>query len=78
MDPFCNSCFVFVLFILSCLFLASLCSPVGKGLPSWLSGICFLLLVTSHYGFLVYVFLFLVTFQLWFSGSDVVLDCIDV
>ena len=31
----------------------------------------------SHYGFLVYVFWFLVTFPLWFSGSDVVLDCID-
>ena len=52
MDPFCYSCLVFVLFILPCLFLVALCSPVGKWLPSWFSGICFL---------------FLVTFPLWFS-----------
>ena len=32
---FCYLCFVFVM--LSCLFVAALWSPAGKGLPSWLS-----------------------------------------
>ena len=35
MDPFCNLCFMSVM--LSCLILATLWSPAGKGLTSWLS-----------------------------------------
>ena len=35
MDHFCYLCFVFVLF--SCVFIAVLWSPCGKGLSSWLS-----------------------------------------
>ena len=38
-DFFCYLCFVFVFVKLSCLFLAALRSPAGKGLTSWLSGI---------------------------------------
>ena len=34
MDHFCYKCFVFVM--LSCLFIAALRSPAGKGLTSWL------------------------------------------
>ena len=34
-DHFCYLCFVFV--IISCLFIAALWSPTGKGLTSWLS-----------------------------------------
>ena len=42
MDLFCYLCFVFVM--LSCLFIAALKSPAGKGLTSWLSCVlCFLL-----------------------------------
>ena len=33
-DPFCYICFVFVM--LSCLFIAALWSPAGKGQTSWL------------------------------------------
>ena len=33
----CHLCFMFVFFILSCLYLAALWSPVGKGLTSCLS-----------------------------------------
>ena len=35
MDHFCFLCFVFVM--LSCLFIATLWPPAGKGLTSWLS-----------------------------------------
>ena len=61
MDHFCYLCFVFVMF--SCLFIAAVLSPAGKGLTSWLSCVrCFI------------VFLSL---SIWFPGSGVVLDCID-
>ena len=62
MDQFWYACFVFVL--LSCLFIAALWSPAGKGLTSWLSCICYLLLCFCH-------------FPMWCPGSDVVLDFID-
>ena len=48
--------------MLSCMFLTALWSPVGKGLTSWLSCICFL------------VFLSLSNMV---SGSGLILDCID-
>ena len=38
MDHFCYLCFVFVMF--SCLFIAALWSPAGKGLTSWLKFSC--------------------------------------
>ena len=61
MDHFCYLCFVFV--SLSCLFVAALWTPAGKGLTSWLSCVwCFV------------VFLWL---PMWCLGSGVVLDCID-
>ena len=41
MDHFCYFCFVFVSF--SCLFIAALWSPVGKGLTSWLSCMTFVM-----------------------------------
>ena len=53
-------CLVFV--ILSCMFIAALWSPAGKGLTSWLLFVmlgCF-----CH-------------FLMWYPGSGVVLDCID-
>ena len=60
MDPFCYLCFVFAM--LSCLLIAALWSPVGKGLTSWLSCMgC--VLVFCH-------------FPMWCPGSGVVLDCI--
>ena len=37
LEPFCYLCFTFVFIILSCLFLAALWSPDGKGLTSCLS-----------------------------------------
>ena len=56
---FCYLCFVFAL--LSCLFIAALWSPTGKGLASWLSCVlCFI--VFCHFPLLCY-------------GSGVVLDC---
>ena len=61
MEPFCYLCFVFVM--LSCLFIAALWSPVGKGLAYWLSCMgCFL--VFGH-------------FPMWCPVSGVALDCID-
>ena len=58
---FCDLCFLFVR--LSCLFIAALWSPAGKGLTSWLSCLwCFI--VFCH-------------FPMRCSGSDVVLGCID-
>ena len=43
MDRFCKLCFMLVHVVLSCLFLATLWSPAGKGLTSWLSCmLCFL------------------------------------
>ena len=38
-DYFCHLCFVFVMF--SCLFIAALWSPAGKGLTSWPSFVMF-------------------------------------
>ena len=40
MDPICYLCFVFVFVILSCLFVAALWSPAGKGLTYMYIGIC--------------------------------------
>ena len=56
-------CFCFVFFMLSCLFIAALWSPAGKGLTSWLSCMWF--------------FLVFCDFPMWCPGSDVVLVCID-
>ena len=53
-------CLVFLM--LSCLLIAALVSPAGKGLTSWL--------------LLVRFFLYLSYFPMRFSGSGVVLDCI--
>ena len=61
MDHFCYLCFVFVM--LSCPFIATLWSPAGKGLTSWLS--C------------MYVFVCFCYFPMWCLGSVVVIDCID-
>ena len=41
MDPFCYLCFMFVFVMLSCLFLAALWSPAGKGLTSWVLFVVF-------------------------------------
>ena len=61
MDHFCYLCFVFIM--LSCLFIAALWSPAGKGLTSWLPGVwCYVLF--CH-------------FPVWCSGSGVVLECIE-
>ena len=43
------------------LFIAALWSPAGKGLTSWLLSV---------------VFIVLYYFPMWYTGSDVVLDCI--
>ena len=43
MDPFSYLCFVFSM--LSCLFIAALWSPAGKGPLSWLSCVMFLCFV---------------------------------
>ena len=45
-DHFCHLCLVFVM--LSCLFIAALWSPAGKGLTSWLSFVMFVFLSLSH------------------------------
>ena len=58
-DHLCYLCCVFVM--LSCLFIAAMWSPAGKGLTSWLL-------------FVMFVFLLL---PMWYPGSGVVLDCID-
>ena len=52
---FCYVCFLFVSVMLSCMFLAALGSPGGKGLTSWLSCVlCFLVLLSlSHIVFRV-------------------------
>ena len=56
--------FVFITCILSCLVLAALSSPAGKGLTSWLSCVCDVFLCFCH-------------FPIWCLGSGMVLDCID-
>ena len=63
MDPFCNVCFMFVM--LSCLFLAALWSPAGKGKSQYLGS-----LVCD-------VCSCVCAFSMWCLGSGVVLDCID-
>ena len=62
MDHFCYLCFMFIM--LSCLLVAALLSPVGKGLTSWLICVCDVFLCFCH-------------FLMWCPGSGVVLDCID-
>ena len=49
-DPFCILCFTVVFNILTCLFLAALWSPAGKGLTFWASCVwCFLVFLSlSH------------------------------
>ena len=60
MAHLCYLCLVFVM--LSCLFIAALWSPEGKGLTSWLLFVMFIVILSlSH---LV-------------SWNSVVLDCID-
>ena len=53
-NPFYYSCFMFIFVMLSCLFLnATLWSPAGKGLTSWLSCVEFsCIFVTFPYGIL--------------------------
>ena len=47
-DLFCYLCFTFVFIILSCLFLAAMWLPAGKGLTSWLSCVwCFLVFLSD-------------------------------
>ena len=50
--------------MLSCLFIAALWSPAGKGLTSWLSYACDVLLCFGH-------------FPVWCPRLCVVSDCID-
>ena len=59
MDHLCN-CLVFLM--LSCLIIAALWAPAGKGLTSWLLFVTFIV--------------FFVTFPCGILGSGVVLDCI--
>ena len=60
-----HSCYLsIVFFMLMRLFIAALWPPAGKGLTSWLSIVCDVLLCFCH-------------FPMWYPGSDVVLDCID-
>ena len=63
MDHLCYLCLVIVMLLR--LFIAALWSPTGKGLSSWLLFVMFIvvLLVSDH--------------PMWYSGSGVVLDCID-
>ena len=61
MDPFCYLCFLYNM--LSCMFIAALWSPAGKGLNSG-SPVCD-------------VFLYFCHFPMWCPGSDLILDCID-
>ena len=60
MDHVCHLCFMFAL---SCLFLAPLWLPDGKGLASLLSR--------------VFLMCFFFHFPIWCLGSGVVLHCID-
>ena len=50
MNPSCYLCVMFVFAMLSCMFLAALLSPAGKGLTSWLSCVlCFIVCLSlSH------------------------------
>ena len=60
MDHLCYLCIVFVM--LSCLVIAALWSPEGKGLTSWLLFVMFnVILLLSHL----------------YPGTGVVLDCIN-
>ena len=78
---FCYLCFTVVFIILSCLFLAALWSPAGKGLTSWLSCLWFFLIFLSHsdmvsrvscgtwfYQFLIFFFFF--TFTVLLASDD--------
>ena len=82
-DPFCYLCFMFGFVMPSCMFLAALWSPAGRGLTSWLSCvwsfIVFLLLshVVSRVGcgawfyrFLIFAFFFTLNNRLFnvFAG----------
>ena len=51
-----------VIVMLLRLFIAALWSPAGKGLTSWL---------------LFVMFIVVCYFPMWYTGSGVVLDCID-
>ena len=52
-----------LLCLCACLFICALWSPAGKGLTSWLSFVVYLTVSLSR--------------PHWYSGSGVVLDCID-
>ena len=82
MDHLCFLCLVFLM--LSCLFMAALWSPVGKGLTSWLLLVMFIvLMLLSHvvswvrcgtwlYRFLIFaVFLTLLTLLQLIVGNGV-------
>ena len=61
---FCYLCFVFVMF--SCLFIAALWSPVGKGLTPWLSFVIFYcVFVTFPCGILGQVWYLIVSFLIF-------------
>ena len=66
-DHFSYLCFVFVFVILSCLFLAALWSPAGKGLASWLSGMWFHLVLFDWFDSLRTSQIF---FQFWTSTKQ--------
>ena len=59
MDHLCFMCLVFLM--LSRLFFATLWSPAGKGLTSWL---------------LLVMFMYFCYVPMWYPGSGVVLGCI--
>ena len=62
MDLLCFCSVLCLLYLCVCLFICALRSPAGKGLTSWLSFVVSTVsLSLSH----------------WYSGSGVVLDCID-
>ena len=62
MDLLCFCSVLCLLCLCACLFICALWSPAGKGLTSWLSFVVSAVsLSLSH----------------WYSGSGVVLDCID-
>ena len=61
MDNFCYLCFVFIM--LSCLFIAAMWSPAGKGLAFWLLFVMFnCVFVTYPYGILGQLWYLIVSF----------------
>ena len=60
MNPLCYLYFMFIFVMLSCLFLAAVCSPAGKKLTSWFSCACVC--------FLVFLSLFYMVFRVGFGA----------